>query len=178
MTGHWTQGVWAKTRYIGCGYAACSTGSPWGNQYANGQWFYTVCKYFPGGNYNGAYPYTEGTKCSDCDADRSTCEGSNGGLCGGDICLNCAADFFQNDCTYTASTCTDFVNDAQSDGEVIAEDTNADTDTNSDRGSGGNRDSDTDTNTDTNEDPDADQSGARPVVSYLWVIVPAFLVWK
>ena len=117
-TGHWTQGVWAKTRYLGCGYAACDTGSPWGDSGSFSEWFYVVCKYFPGGNFNSAYPYTEGTKCSDCDADRSECEGDNGGLCGGDICLNCAADFFQNACTYTDSTCPSTIYDGDGIGDT------------------------------------------------------------
>jgi len=113
-TGHWTQGVWAKTRYVGCGYAACDDStSPWGSGW---NWFYVVCKYFPGGNYNGAQPYTEGSKCSECDADRTECNGDNGGLCGGGICLNCAADFFQNVCTYEKDTCDEY----QDDGEVLA----------------------------------------------------------
>merc|ERR1712032_1496824 len=116
VVGHWTQGVWAKTRYLGCGYAACDVDSPFGSDFTN--WFYVVCKYFPGGNYNGADPYTQGTKCSDCDADRSDCEGDNGGLCAGDICLNCAADFFQSDCTYDEDTCpTDIVEDGDTDND-------------------------------------------------------------
>merc|ERR1719242_1742260 len=96
-------GVWAKTRYVGCGYAACDPDTnPFGYSW---NWFLVVCKYFPGGNYGDGQPYSEGTKCSDCDPDRTECEGADNGLCGGDICLNCAGDFNQNKCTYDASTC-------------------------------------------------------------------------
>ena len=42
VTGHWTQGVWAKTRYIGCGYAACSGNGPFSSSIDN--WFNFVCK--------------------------------------------------------------------------------------------------------------------------------------
>ena len=103
VVGHWTQGVWAKSRYLGCGYAACDTGSPFGSSFTN--WLNVVCKYYPGGNYGSSYPYTEGTKCSDCDADRTSCVGDNSGLCGGDMCLNCAVDYFNADCVYDDSTC-------------------------------------------------------------------------
>jgi len=152
VVGHWTQGVWAKTRYLGCGYAACDgSTSPWNNGW---NWFYVVCKYFPGGNYNNQQPYTSGTQCSDCDSDRTECEGDYSGLCGGDICLNCAADFFQNACTYEEDTCSDYVEG----GEVIASDTDTDSDTGSDTGSG--TGSDTDSDTDTGAEPDAENQSS------------------
>ena len=173
-TENWIQGVWAKTRYVGCGYAVCDTGSPYNN--VNGEWYYTVCKYFPGagGNYSGDYPYTEGTKCSDCDADRSRCEGSNGGLCGGDICLDCATDFFQDDCNYTDITCpTDFVTVP----EYIYNGPNSTTTTSAGPIYIGSTDTDGARTTDLEDGED----GAEPLVSYFWLIrliVPAFLLWR
>jgi len=102
--GHWTQGVWAKTRYLGCGYAICPGGAsgPFGDRTG---WINFVCKYYPGGNYNGAEPYTAATsssnsggggssggrgsgrsgtrslqattsKCSECESDRQGCVSS------------------------------------------------------------------------------------------------------
>ena len=50
--GHFTQMAWANTRYIGCGFSYCPDGS-WNT-------YYLVCNYYPGGNYGGQYPYTEG----------------------------------------------------------------------------------------------------------------------
>ena len=102
-TGHWTAGVWAKSRYIGCGYANCDFDSPFGDAAPN--WINFVCKMYPGGNFGSGQPYTEGTKCSDCDGDRSTCTGDNSGLCDGGMCLNCAVDYFQSDCGYDEDSC-------------------------------------------------------------------------
>jgi pathogenesis-related protein 1 len=46
ICGHYTQMVWAKTRYLGCGVAACPGGGE--------MW---VCNYDPRGNYFGQAPY-------------------------------------------------------------------------------------------------------------------------
>eukprot|EP01084_Bolivina_argentea_P316652 548927_1 len=76
VVGHWRQGVWASTRYLGCGYAICDNGSP-----KTPYWVNFVCKYYPAGNINKIEikdadgniintiiqdPYTKGEKCSDC----------------------------------------------------------------------------------------------------------------
>eukprot|EP01083_Nonionella_stella_P070275 187928_1 len=91
--GHYTQMAWANTRYIGCGYANGCSG--YSGTFA--------CNYFPSGNFNGDDypPYTSGTACSSCDADRWQCKsiydsrsitaGSYGAqpydaLCGGGAC--------------------------------------------------------------------------------------------
>eukprot|EP01084_Bolivina_argentea_P312355 540764_1 len=114
VAGHWTQGVWAKTRYIGCGYAVCSTGSPWGNEHPN--WFNFVCKYLPGGNYGSSQPYTPTptpTKCTECEDDRSGCVSSpisnSDALCGGSMCSSCVVDFFREKCTYSGDNCPDII---------------------------------------------------------------------
>ena len=49
--GHFTQMAWADTRYIACAGSMCK-----GN-YNN---YYTVCNYYPGGNYGNQYPYSSG----------------------------------------------------------------------------------------------------------------------
>lgn len=43
--GHYTQMVWADTRYIGCAMATCGNEEIW------------VCNYDPPGNYSGQWPY-------------------------------------------------------------------------------------------------------------------------
>jgi len=102
VVGHWTAGTWAKSRYLGCGYANCDFNSPF-SSYTN--WINFVCKQYPGGNYGNGQPYTEGTSCSDCEDDRSTCSGDNSALCDGGMCLNCAVDYFQDVCAYDDASC-------------------------------------------------------------------------
>eukprot|EP01084_Bolivina_argentea_P265723 450524_1 len=48
VCGHFTQGIWAKTAELGCGYYACP-GTP-SNPSASGTWKYLVCNYFTRGN--------------------------------------------------------------------------------------------------------------------------------
>jgi hypothetical protein len=78
--GHYTQVVWAGTRYVGCGVAECPgitglTGPGWDDGGV-----VVVCDYFPGGNYSGQYPYQTGAACTSCEPDRTTC---HEGLCSG-----------------------------------------------------------------------------------------------
>eukprot|EP01083_Nonionella_stella_P106318 306606_1 len=65
MCHHYKQVVWAKTRYVGCGFSICE-----------GQTYPTlvVCNYWPVGNYNRQKPYIKGTPCSKCENDRLLCE--------------------------------------------------------------------------------------------------------
>jgi uncharacterized protein YkwD len=68
VCGHYTQMVWANSRYLGCGMTQCSFG------------YFLVCNYGPGGN-NGNYPYESGTSCTSCASDsQSSC---TNGLCSG-----------------------------------------------------------------------------------------------
>ncbi|XP_071995782.1 serotriflin-like [Engystomops pustulosus] len=56
--GHFTQGMWATSGYMGCGVAECPN-SP--NK------FIYVCHYCPAGNSGSrAFPWKKGTSCSDC----------------------------------------------------------------------------------------------------------------
>eukprot|EP01084_Bolivina_argentea_P074965 135960_1 len=59
--GHCTQGIWAQTANIGCGYKNCSTGSPFDTTTYGVNWLYLVCNYSPGGNVANANVYTAGT---------------------------------------------------------------------------------------------------------------------
>ncbi|MCB9751214.1 MAG: hypothetical protein H6713_14655 [Myxococcales bacterium] len=52
VCGHYTQMVWADTRYVGCGFARC-TGD--GAPLSGGE--IIVCNYDPRGNYVGQKPY-------------------------------------------------------------------------------------------------------------------------
>lgn len=45
QTGHFTQVVWKKSTQVGCGYKDC------GNYYGQ----YTICSYFPPGNFKGEF---------------------------------------------------------------------------------------------------------------------------
>jgi len=96
--GHFTTGVWAKTRYLGCGYAICPGGAsdPFDHD-DTVEWLNVVCKYYPGGNYDLSRnhdPYTAAATsstagerrrrldeddsvpagpCSECESDRQGC---------------------------------------------------------------------------------------------------------
>jgi pathogenesis-related protein 1 len=52
--GHYTQVVWRTTTRLGCGVAACTTGSPF-TGFPN--WELWVCNYAPPGNVSGQRPY-------------------------------------------------------------------------------------------------------------------------
>lgn len=45
ICGHYTQIVWADTRYVGCGHSICGGAEVW------------VCHYYPQGNIPGKRPY-------------------------------------------------------------------------------------------------------------------------
>jgi hypothetical protein len=53
VCGHYTQVVWAESLRLGCGFANCTTGSPFGS----GGWQLWVCNYDPPGNFVGERPY-------------------------------------------------------------------------------------------------------------------------
>lgn len=53
--GHYTQIVWRDSTRVGCGVANCTTGSPFGPEFPN--WQYWVCNYDPPGNWKGEKPY-------------------------------------------------------------------------------------------------------------------------
>eukprot|EP00486_Rosalina_sp_Unknown_P011607 CAMPEP_0201593260 /NCGR_PEP_ID=MMETSP0190_2-20130828/190923_1 /ASSEMBLY_ACC=CAM_ASM_000263 /TAXON_ID=37353 /ORGANISM="Rosalina sp." /LENGTH=370 /DNA_ID=CAMNT_0048052391 /DNA_START=642 /DNA_END=1754 /DNA_ORIENTATION=+ len=80
-TGHYTQVIWADTRYVGCGFQQCSGASTDSGSYSWAKMIFT-CNYFPAGNFYGQKPYMEGAPCSCCDEDRKECS-HDGGLCGG-----------------------------------------------------------------------------------------------
>ncbi|XP_030750603.1 venom allergen 3-like [Sitophilus oryzae] len=50
-TGHYTQVIWAKTQYVGCGFSYFKTTGKYAYNYLY------VCNYGPGGNSVGSYPY-------------------------------------------------------------------------------------------------------------------------
>lgn len=84
VCGHYTQGVWAETRYIGCAYSQCPTPT-WDPTSFDKSWvrLFVVCNYYPAGNFYNRFPYESGTPCSNCPDDRSVCEA---GLWYGHIC--------------------------------------------------------------------------------------------
>ncbi|PSN50515.1 hypothetical protein C0J52_14364 [Blattella germanica] len=69
-TGHYTQVVWADTKYVGCGFIAYKEADGWYNKYY-------VCNYGPGGNIKETTMYKTGAACSACSG---SCETSTG-LC-------------------------------------------------------------------------------------------------
>ncbi|KAH7955504.1 CRISP/Allergen/PR-1 [Rhipicephalus sanguineus] len=85
-TGHFTQVIWAKSRYVGCGYAyyiATGTALPHMRKY--------TCNYYDGGNVVTRPVYQSGATCSACPSstqcDRSTglcdCQSSLSPYCAG-----------------------------------------------------------------------------------------------
>jgi pathogenesis-related protein 1 len=54
MCGHYTQVVWADSLRVGCGFTACTTGSPFSGF---SEWQNWVCNYDPPGNWVGEKPY-------------------------------------------------------------------------------------------------------------------------
>ncbi|KAJ9598966.1 hypothetical protein L9F63_010560, partial [Diploptera punctata] len=71
-TGHFTQLIWAKTKYIGCGASFYQL-----REENNTYRLLLVCNYGPKGNMKGESIYIEGESCSSCPAG-SICED---GLC-------------------------------------------------------------------------------------------------
>ncbi|CAH8512596.1 unnamed protein product [Dicrocoelium dendriticum] len=57
---HYTQLVWAETRSVGCHIEKCSKLHTKDGIVKNA--YYTVCKYWPPGNYVGEYPYVRSRK--------------------------------------------------------------------------------------------------------------------
>ena len=74
--GHYTQVVWANTRYVGCGWAQCPSIPPLP---FGGTLF--VCDFAPAGNFIAQSPYEAGPACSSCPGDWNTCNAE--GLCAG-----------------------------------------------------------------------------------------------
>ena len=87
IAGHYTQIVWASTRFVGCGYSSCNFGT------------LLVCNYWPPGNVPGQYPYlsTGTSDCTLCDPDRTSCDTN---LCGG-----CMSSSYTNNGDLTADLC-------------------------------------------------------------------------
>lgn len=69
QTGHFTQLVWAETKYVGCG----------ASQYHNK--LYVVCNYATAGNILGKASYKRGEPCSDCPSG-TKCNSVYNALCG------------------------------------------------------------------------------------------------
>eukprot|EP01084_Bolivina_argentea_P030034 55697_1 len=132
MTGHYTQIVWADTRYVGCGYTICPTLSDTSFENA----INLACNYFPTGNYGGESPYRSGDLCSACPSDRGN--QCNDGLCDGSMAYNytyCTTDLFSNchvlqrPCGAFGSSCRgacDFCGEGDSIDEKDSNDNNSD----------------------------------------------------
>jgi len=102
--GHYTQVVWANTRYVGCGFKTCNGVTHDDGSYSWAETMFT-CNYYPPGNFNSQYPYTSGTACSCCDSDRHACT-HDGGLCGGGWNTNYNNDAYSGD-TSVVDACYD-----------------------------------------------------------------------
>ncbi|XP_064624760.1 multiple epidermal growth factor-like domains protein 6 isoform X1 [Lineus longissimus] len=66
VCGHYTEVVWAKARFIGCGQNKCSGKNSMAVVY---------CDYAPGGNVGHEPPYEKGPACSKCPAGYAFCLG-------------------------------------------------------------------------------------------------------
>uniref|UniRef100_UPI0037E7B488 cysteine-rich secretory protein 2-like n=1 Tax=Semicossyphus pulcher TaxID=241346 RepID=UPI0037E7B488 len=55
--GHFTQVIWYRSNYIGCGFAVCPN-----SEYK----YHYVCHYCPPGNYLDEQPYNTGAPCASC----------------------------------------------------------------------------------------------------------------
>lgn len=91
--GHYTQLVWANTRYVGCGYTKCATVKNLAS-FTNAILF--ACDYYFAGNWVGDYPYVSGSSCSNCPHDRQTCQ--NG------TCTGCPNPSYDTYCCEYCST--------------------------------------------------------------------------
>jgi len=95
--GHYTQVVWANSRYVGCAFRRCP------------HKVVTICNYWPAGNLNypTIKPYTKGPACSKCASGAGRCKNK---LCNwqctsaGDNNCSCAAIFY-NCATLDLETC-------------------------------------------------------------------------
>lgn len=67
--GHFTQNVWASSTRVGCGQAWCPN-TPIGD--LNYNVIFTVCNFYPAGNYSGQYPYQSGTEVCSSASPRKT----------------------------------------------------------------------------------------------------------
>ncbi|PRP77346.1 scp-like family protein [Planoprotostelium fungivorum] len=59
--GHFTQVIWNTTTAVGCGWAVCTSNSPFGSNFPT--WKFVVCDYTPAGNYVGLAPVSQ-QQCS------------------------------------------------------------------------------------------------------------------
>lgn len=95
--GHYTQVVWAKTKYLGCGVKWCDMDFDIPHPWIPGETIVT-CNYGPTGNIIGEYPYKRGTPCTKC--------ASGKGFCYKNLCRNC--DNFDSECgkSFTQEMCS------------------------------------------------------------------------
>ncbi|XP_078361466.1 uncharacterized protein LOC144645798 [Oculina patagonica] len=71
--GHYTQLMWAKTKYVGCAVNVCSKLVPTGSYYGRMDGKYVACNYAPAGNVRDQYPYKTGTPCTKCASGKGFC---------------------------------------------------------------------------------------------------------
>lgn len=97
VCGHYTQVVWADSKYLGCGIKFCSSVFIPSSSKTMSNAHMVTCHYGPGGNYNNKLPYEVGsTTCEECP---NNCT---------DTAL-CETDFEIQVCEDQYSNCADFL---------------------------------------------------------------------
>lgn len=87
-TGHYTQMLWAETRFLGCGQVSFPGGM--------GVKKLIVCNYGPSGNVDGKLMYRAGKKCAKCPKEAKCTSGKMAGLCGEQGCQSSSFPFLVN----------------------------------------------------------------------------------
>ena len=97
VCGHYTQIVWAPSRYVGCGIASCDSLGGLGEDYENNGGLFMVCNYFQA--QSSSWPYEKGSTCTNCPVDRKdNCNGDS--LCGGCMAttVDACTDIYTSGC--------------------------------------------------------------------------------
>lgn len=81
--GHYTQNCWARSGFVGCGFAQCASITVGGQVWTNA--IYLVCDYTGPGNVAQSQMYQPGAACSACDTEQT----GAGYKCDSGLCAAC-----------------------------------------------------------------------------------------